>query len=90
MSISNIFARTLEEDELIKKAPELLVLDEPCQGLDAQNRARVIRTVETIGQHLNITLIYVTHEWETLPETITHRMQLKEGKIVERGVGGRE
>jgi molybdate transport system ATP-binding protein len=72
------------------KAPELLVLDEPCQGLDAQNRARVIRTVETIGQHLNITLIYVTHEWETLPETITHRMQLKEGKIVERGVGSRE
>ena len=67
------------------KAPELLVLDEPCQGLDTQNRARVGRTVETIGQHLNVTLIYVTHEWETLPRMITHRMQLNEGKIVNLG-----
>jgi molybdate transport system ATP-binding protein len=64
------------------KSPELLVLDEPCQGLDAQNRTRIIRTVENIGQHLNVTLIYVTHDVDELPESITHRVYLQQGKVV--------
>jgi molybdate transport system ATP-binding protein len=66
------------------KAPELLVLDEPCQGLDAHNRAQVIQTVEDIGRMRGITMIYVTHDVDELPGIITHVMRLSEGKVVIR------
>lgn len=68
------------------KNPALLILDEPCQGLDARNRAQIIQTVEAIGKHLETTLIYVTHEIAALPGSITHRIYLQQGKIVRQGV----
>jgi len=64
------------------KAPELLVLDEPCQGLDNVNRERVIQAVETIGQMQDTTMIYVTHDVDALPEIITHSVYLQQGRIV--------
>ena len=47
------------------KGPDLLVLDEPCQGLDAAHRARFIRTVEALLRHT--TVIYVTHRRDEIP-----------------------
>ena len=66
------------------KGPELLVLDEPCQGLDAANRDRVLRLVEAIGQHAASSLIYVSHHRDALPRTITHLLRLEAGRIVSR------
>lgn len=43
------------------KSPELLILDEPCQGLDPANRRNVLQLIETIGQIPETTMIYVTH-----------------------------
>jgi molybdate transport system ATP-binding protein len=63
------------------KQPQLLVLDEPCQGLDAHNRDRVRGTIDSIGYHLNTTIIYVTHEADELPDTITHVIKLDAGKV---------
>jgi molybdate transport system ATP-binding protein len=68
------------------KRPALLVLDEPCQGLDASNRDRVLKTIETIGNHLDTSVIYVTHNPNALPKTITHVLRLNEGKITGKGV----
>ena len=72
------------------KEPELLVLDEPCQGLDAVNRERVIQTVENIGQMQDTTMIYVTHDVDELPEIITHRIHLRQGRIVRQEVRSTE
>ena len=66
------------------KHPKLLVLDEPCQGLDAGNRDRVLQMVEAIGDHLNTSLIYVTHHRDALPRIITHVLRLDEGRVVGR------
>jgi len=33
------------------KSPPLLILDEPCQGLDRTNRNRVLELVDLIGQN---------------------------------------
>ncbi len=44
------------------KDPELLVLDEPCQGLDSFNRERVISLCEEIGKEENHTILFVTHD----------------------------
>jgi molybdate transport system ATP-binding protein len=70
------------------KSPRLLVLDEPCQGLDASNRDRVLRMVEVIGNTLETSIIYVTHHRDALPSVITHVLRLDEGKVVGREKSG--
>ncbi len=64
------------------KSPALLVLDEPCQGLDAGNRDRVLQAIEGIGSRPNASMIYVTHRADELPQSITHVLRLNEGRVV--------
>jgi len=59
------------------KNPALLVLDEPCQGLDANNRDRVIRAVDLVCKKSATTVIYVTHRIDELPQSITKKLTLK-------------
>jgi molybdate transport system ATP-binding protein len=63
------------------KRPLLLVLDEPCQGLDTANRARVRRTVEAVGKQPEVSVIYVTHNPAELPRIITHTLVLERGRV---------
>ena len=63
------------------KRPPLLVLDEPCQGLDASNRARLRQLVEAMGHRSPTSVIYVTHEVEELPSIITHLLRLDRGRV---------
>jgi len=69
--------------------PELLILDEPCHGLDGRNRAQVIDAVSGAAQEHGTSVIYVTHQADELPACITHVLELREGRVVRRGpVGG--
>jgi molybdate transport system ATP-binding protein len=43
------------------KRPALLILDEPCQGLDEVNRRTVLNLIDHIGNSSGTTLIYVSH-----------------------------
>ncbi|KAI2499638.1 ABC transporter [Fragilaria crotonensis] len=65
--------------------PALLVLDEPCQGLDALNRRRVLGFVERMCQATSITLVYITHHLEEVIPSITHVLHLVGGKAVYTG-----
>lgn len=62
------------------KNPSLFVLDEPCQGLDAANRDRVLQAINSVNH--GASMIYVTHRADELPQGITHVLQLNEGQIV--------
>ena len=44
------------------KLPVLLILDEPCHGLDEECRAMVLDLLETIGETGKSTLLHVTHD----------------------------
>ena len=44
------------------KQPPLLILDEPCHGLDARHRQAVLTIANTIGEHSDSTILYVTHD----------------------------
>ena len=59
------------------KSPALLVLDEPCQGLDVKNRDRVLKAIDSIEKHHNASMTYVTHRKDELPKSITHLFRLK-------------
>ena len=46
------------------KHPPLLVLDEPCLGLDDMNRQRVLALIELICARSDSTVLYVNHHAE--------------------------
>jgi molybdate transport system ATP-binding protein len=50
------------------KGPAILILDEPCHGLDAMHRTRVLSLLEAIAERGTTTLLHVTHDpTEVLP-----------------------
>lgn len=59
------------------KSPEILILDEPCQGLDQENRRLFMRLIEMIGSDTDTNLLYVTHYQDELPSCIDHVLTLK-------------
>jgi molybdate transport system ATP-binding protein len=65
------------------KQPELVMLDEPCQGLDAGRRRTVLATVDGHIARTGNSLIFVTHHAGERPRCITHRLRMRAGRIVE-------
>jgi len=65
----------------IAQRPSLLVLDEPCQGLDLWNRGRLLGLVERICRVTDMSLLYVTHHEEELISSIGHRLCLEDGNV---------
>ena len=63
--------------------PTLLVLDEPCAGLDIPTRERFLETLQTLARKTQ--MIYVTHHIEEILPAITHVLYLKDGKIFRQG-----
>jgi molybdate transport system ATP-binding protein len=58
------------------KQPRLLILDEPCQGLDDINRQMVLKLVDYLAAAGQTQLLYVTHHGEDRLDCITHHLQL--------------
>ena len=67
------------------KSPDLLILDEPCQGLDHQQTSRFTQLLDIICTRLQTTLIYVTHQPEEIPACVSHVLQLEAGEVVRCG-----
>lgn len=65
----------------VVKKPKLLVLDEPCQGLDSTHRLSVLATVDKVIRQTRAGLIFVTHHAQEMPACITHVLKLKSGRI---------
>ena len=64
------------------KSPRLLILDEPCSGLDPVNRKNFLRLLDYVGSQTAASLIYVTHHLREILPCITHRMRLERGRVV--------
>ena len=63
--------------------PSLLILDEPCSGLDIRAREIFLKTLEESKS--KIPFIYVTHQIEEIIPSITHVAILDNGEIVSQG-----
>ncbi|WP_259015082.1 ATP-binding cassette domain-containing protein [Emticicia fluvialis] len=69
------------------KNPSLLLLDEPCQGLDYNHMVDFRDMVNELVQELDKTLIYVTHYTDEIPACVDKVIRLENGKAVEIGAG---
>ncbi|MEP3350347.1 MAG: molybdate ABC transporter ATP-binding protein ModF [Marinomonas sp.] len=58
------------------KHPPLLILDEPCLGLDDLNRQLVLALIEKICQGSETTVLYVNHHAEDKISGIEHYLEL--------------
>lgn len=59
------------------KPPEILILDEPCQGLDAANRDMILELTDYIGRETNTNILYVTHHEDEIPTCVSHILRLE-------------
>jgi len=59
------------------KLPVILVLDEPCQGLDFSNRRMILDLVDFIGRETPTHILYTTHHKDEIPPCITDVLELK-------------
>ena len=77
------------ESVLIARAlisnPEILILDEPCSGLDVTARDRMLNTVEDLAKQGKMTIIYVTHYAEEVLDCFEYALLLRNGKIYKKG-----
>ena len=64
----------------VVKLPPLLILDEPCSGLDPKNKTRVLGLIELIASATPTTLVFVTHEASEVPACIKQNLVLVPGQ----------
>ena len=64
--------------------PELLIFDEPFDGLDAASRRDFARALERVAAR-GTQLLVVTHHLDDLPRCLTHALFLQRGKILTAG-----
>lgn len=61
--------------------PDILVLDEPCTGLDVYNREYLFRTIKNLAATQELTIIYVTHYVEEITSVFDNCLLLKHGRM---------
>ncbi|MGC6767010.1 ABC transporter ATP-binding protein [Enterococcus sp. LJL128] len=67
--------------------PELLILDEPCNGLDLFARERLLKQIQLIAQQPTCpTILYVTHHTEEILPCFQQLLLLKKGQIFAKGL----
>jgi molybdate transport system ATP-binding protein len=64
----------------VVKSPKILILDEPCHGLDEQYRNKILNLMETIGEEGSTTMLHVTHDSSEILKCEKHILQLLPGE----------
>ncbi len=66
--------------------PRILILDEPCNGLDIFSRERLLESIAELVRQPNApTLIYVTHHTEEILPVFSHVLLMRRGEAVGSG-----
>lgn len=81
-----LFSLSMGEQRLVLlaralvKNPPLLILDEPCQGLDKEHMEQFRQLIDDICRQFDTTLLYVSHYKAEIPQSVTRFMTLTNGE----------
>ncbi|MDR1320531.1 MAG: ATP-binding cassette domain-containing protein [Gracilibacteraceae bacterium] len=79
----DMMSRGERQNVLIARAlfpnPEILVLDEPCTGLDIYAREHLLNTVRDLAENPDLAIIYVTHYTDEIIEVFDRCLLLRNG-----------
>ncbi len=64
----------------VVKCPPLLILDEPCHGLDTASKKRILAVLRNIAESGITTLLHVTHDPDEVLDCEKHIMELHPGE----------
>lgn len=85
----DLLSRGQQQKVLLTRAlmvqPKLLILDEPCEGLDIYSRDFFLNTLNEIAHESCVTVIYVTHHADEILPIFNKALLMKEGKIHSQG-----
>ncbi|BDS24666.1 TPA: molybdate ABC transporter ATP-binding protein ModF [Enterobacter asburiae] len=70
--------------QALMNEPELLILDEPFDGLDVQSRAQLATLLESLNQQ-GYTLVLVLNRFDEIPDFIQHAGVLADCNLTETG-----
>jgi iron complex transport system ATP-binding protein len=66
--------------------PQLLILDEPCAGLDPVAREHFLQFLERLARSPTApTLVLVTHHGEEITPAFSHVLILRDGRVLAEG-----
>ena len=69
--------------------PEVLILDEPCHGLDEDYRMKILDLLETVGETGTTTLLHVTHDPTEVLDCEKNVLELFPGQTPMYGISKR-
>lgn len=65
--------------------PKILMLDEPTSNLDFHWKGKISRLVKDLQQHLNLTVLMISHELTSIPIESDRTILLDKGRIIADG-----
>ncbi len=66
----------------IIKNPPLLLLDEPCQGLDEEQSEQIKGLLDSICYNTERAMVYVSHYVKDIPSCVQQHLRLENGKTI--------
>ena len=69
----------------ISRDIKLLLLDEPTTALDFENKINIIKIIKELQNTLDIKILFVTHDIESIKDICEDTVIIKSGKIIEFG-----
>jgi len=65
------------------KSPQILILDEPANGLDPENIVKIRNVLLNLNTTLGVTILISSHNLEEVKKIVSHLAIMKNGKIIE-------
>ena len=65
---------------------KILLLDEPTTALDFENKNNIINIINDLKKQLNVLILFVTHDIDSIKDICNEIVIIKNGKVIEDGL----